>query len=270
MTTNEYPLAPPRRRQRRRRQDKPSITARLVLDEEVKGDVGIVSDDLFADLFPHLLHEKNSEHESNSVPDIHHVAIAPWAPNATPAETNWTIVPILKSNDLAHSTIQFSPSSLALQNFATTLQQVAPSKLSSHSRHGIEVLVLDVIALELDAVFVSLEGDLARRLENGEGTFFREHPSTKGKGDSSTDKPGERLATALRAGLSTLRVVHNGDLFPLPLPPHPVTHVPATPGKVMLCEPVAQGILGPNTKIVLTRGHASKQERGGYNLYAGA
>ena len=170
-------------------------------------------------------------------------------------------MPILKSDDLAHSTIQFSPSSLALQNFATTLQQVAPSKLSSHSRHGIEVLVLDVIALELDAVFVSLEGDLARRLENGEGTFFREHPSTKGKGDSATDKPGERLATALRAGLSTLRVVHDGDLFPLPLPPHPVTHVPATPGKVMLCEPVAQGILGPNTKIILTRGHASKQDR---------
>ncbi|KAK7922933.1 peroxin-6 [Apiospora marii] len=260
MTTDDLT---PKRRCRRRRKDKSPITARLVLDEQVKGDIGIVSDDLFADLFPHLLQvEQDSEPiPSPTVPEIYHVALAPWSPNATPSETNWTIVPVLKSTVLAHSTIQFSPSSLALQNFATTLQQVAPSKLSSHSRHGIEVLVLDVIPLELDAVFVSLEGDLARRLENGEGTFFREHPAARGRRESAPDKPGEHLATALRAGLSTLRLVHNGDLFPLPLPPHPVTHVPSTPGKVTLCEPVAQGILGPDTRIILTRGHTSKQDR---------
>lgn len=43
-----------RKRKRRRRQDKPAIAARLVLDDHVKGDVGILSEDLFADLFPHL------------------------------------------------------------------------------------------------------------------------------------------------------------------------------------------------------------------------
>lgn len=43
-----------RKRKRRRRQDKPAISARLVLDDHVKGDVGIISDDLFVDLFPHL------------------------------------------------------------------------------------------------------------------------------------------------------------------------------------------------------------------------
>ncbi|KAK7969483.1 putative peroxin-6 [Apiospora saccharicola] len=259
MTTNELSPTLPKRRCRRRRKDKSPITARLVLDEQVKGDIGIVSDDLFADLFPHLLQVEQDPEQISSptVPDIYHVALAPWSPNATPSETNWTIVTVLKSTVLAHSTIQFSPSSLALQNFATTLQQVAPSKLSSHSRHGIEVLVLDVIPLELDAVFVSLEGDLARRLENGEGTFLGNTLLQ----EEEENKPREHLATALRAGLSTLRVVHNGDLFPLPLPPHPVTHVPSTPGKVTLCEPVAQGILGPDTRIILTRGHTSKQDR---------
>ena len=44
-----------RRRPRRRRQDKPALSARLVLDDHVKTDVGIVSEDLFAELFPHLL-----------------------------------------------------------------------------------------------------------------------------------------------------------------------------------------------------------------------
>ena len=43
---------PHHRKRKRRRQDKSSITARLVLDDHVKGDVGILSEDLFADLFP--------------------------------------------------------------------------------------------------------------------------------------------------------------------------------------------------------------------------
>jgi peroxin-6 len=44
--------ANPRKRKRRRRQDKPAIKARLVLDDHVKGDIGILSEDLFKDLFP--------------------------------------------------------------------------------------------------------------------------------------------------------------------------------------------------------------------------
>ncbi|KAH8675822.1 hypothetical protein BX600DRAFT_409729 [Xylariales sp. PMI_506] len=252
------PLAT-RKRRRRRRQDKPSVTARLVLDNHVKGDVGIISDDLFADLFPHLTNQVEVETESNHPVQLYHVAIAPWTPNPSALEASWTIVPVLKSTALAHSTIQFSPSSLVLQSFATVLQQVAPSKLSGHSRSGIEVLVLDVAALELETVFVSLEGDLAKRLENGEGTFFREHPAIKGKASAAATTSAGRLAEALRAALGTLRVVHNGDLFPLPLPPHPVTHVPPAPGKVTLCEPVAQGILGPNTSVILTKGHSSSK-----------
>jgi peroxin-6 len=42
----------PRKRKRRRRQDKPAINARLILDDHVKGDIGILSEDLFKDLFP--------------------------------------------------------------------------------------------------------------------------------------------------------------------------------------------------------------------------
>lgn len=115
--------------------------------------------------------------------------------------------------------------------------------------------MLDVVALSLDTVFVNLEGELAKRLENGDGTFFRDHPEVALKGKAAADESAEdRLKTALRIALSTLKVVHTGDLFPLPLAPHPITHVPPNPGKVTLCEPVAQGILSPTTKIVLSRG----------------
>lgn len=223
-----------------------------MLDDHVKSDVGILSDDLFADLFPQLRREESSEEQAD-VPSILHVAIAPWAPVHSPESSSWTIVPVTKSSALAHSTVQFSPSSLALQSFAANLKRVAPSKLSIHSRSGIEILVLDASAMPLDTVFVSLEGELARRLEAGEGTFFREHPSANWtNGVSGT--PEERLQDALRTALGTLKVVHSGDLFPLPLPPHPVTHVPPNPGKVALCEPVSQGILSAKTKIIVTKG----------------
>ncbi|KAL1837529.1 hypothetical protein VTJ49DRAFT_3674 [Mycothermus thermophilus] len=245
------------RRMRRRRQDKPALTARLVLDDHIKTDVGIVSEDLFAELFPHLRDDPDADPSTSESPL--HIAIAPWTTPPTPESATWAIVPVTRSSALAPSTIQFSPSSLALQSFALNLKQVAPSQLTSRSRTGIDILVLDVAAIELDTVFVSLEGDLAKRLENGEGTFFRELPP----GGRPTFPPGAtpeaRLTASLRAALSTLKVVHTGDIFPLPLPPHPVTHVPPNPGRITLCEPVAQGVLGPNTKIIVSRGRAASK-----------
>jgi peroxin-6 len=47
---------PHHRKRKRRRQDKSAISARLVLDDHVKGDIGILSEDLFADLFPAIAH----------------------------------------------------------------------------------------------------------------------------------------------------------------------------------------------------------------------
>ncbi|KAH6853658.1 hypothetical protein B0I37DRAFT_400791 [Chaetomium sp. MPI-CAGE-AT-0009] len=253
-----------RRRVRRRRHDKPALSARLVLDDHVKTDVGIVSEDLFAELFPHLQNSHDDdEDEITSIPNPLHIALAPWTPSHTPESTNWAIVPVTPSSALAPSTIQFSPSSLALQSFALNLKQVAPSQLNTRSRGGIEVLVLDVATIELDTVFVNLEGELAKRLENGEGNFFREHPTAgHGKVPAASSTPEARLTAALRTALGSLKVVHTGDMFPLPLAPHPVTHVPPNPGKITLCEPVAQGILGPNTKIIVSRGRThSKHDR---------
>ncbi|GAB0134329.1 peroxisomal assembly protein [Epichloe bromicola] len=242
---------------RRRRQDKPAISARLILDDRIKGDVGIASEDVIADLLPHLQGKANEDHPDK----IFHVALAPWAPNAAPAETTWSIVPVKRSSSLGHSTIQFSPSSSALQSFAVSLQELAPSKLSSHSRSGIEILVLDVTPLPLETVFVSLESESTKRLENGEGTFFRDHPPNPLGKNVANMTADERLTSAIRTSLSGLKVAHTGDLFALPLAPHPVTHVPPNPGKIMLCEPVAQGILDDSTKIVLMRGRHKRRTR---------
>lgn len=55
MASSDLVALPHRKaRRRRRRQDKPPVSARLVLDDHVKSDVGILSEDLFAQLFPQL------------------------------------------------------------------------------------------------------------------------------------------------------------------------------------------------------------------------
>lgn len=46
----------PRKRRRRRRLDRPAISARLLLDERLKGELGVLSEDLFEDLFPGAKH----------------------------------------------------------------------------------------------------------------------------------------------------------------------------------------------------------------------
>jgi len=189
---------------------------------------------------------------------VFHIAITPWSPTAHPKDLPWSIVPVRRSSELRDLTVQFSPSSSALQTFAKTLQQVAPSKLSSHIRSGIEILALDVVALELDTVFVKIDSELTKRLEHGEGTFYRNHPT-----NLTPDAHHSPLETALRVALGDLTVIHTGDLFPLPLPPHPITHVAPNPGEILLCEPVSQGILSPKTRIILKTGriHAPKHSR---------
>ncbi|KAG8425791.1 peroxisomal assembly protein [Metarhizium acridum] len=265
MAVSDGVRAPSRRStMRRRRQDKPAISARLVLDDHLKSDVGIISEDLFSDLFPHLRDGSEDDRPDRT----YHIALSPWSPNAAPAETAWSVVPVVRSSTLTHSTVQFSPSSSALQSFAVALQEVAPSKLSSHSRSGIEVLVLDVVPIPLETVFVSLESESTKRLENGEGTFFREHPENPRGKNVANMTAEERLISAIRSSLSSLKVAHAGDLFALPLAPHHVTHVPPNPGKIMLCEPVAQGILTEETKIVLMRGRHTRHSRGPASIAA--
>ncbi|KAF4123062.1 peroxin-6 [Geosmithia morbida] len=256
MAIPSHRAAAARRRRRRRRQDKPPVPVRLVLDDQIRGDVGVVSEDLFQELFPH--------HEPAEGGDIVYVAIAPWTPNATPSDSPWSIVPVSRSTTGGSCKMYFSPSSASLQRFAVALQRLAPSKLAGH-RGGIDILALDAAPLALDTVYVSLDGELAERLAAGEGTFFREHPTVTARANGAAAAPDEKLAAALRYALGSLDVVHAEDLFPLPLPPHPVTHMPTAPGRIALCEPVAQGVLVDATKIIVMRGRG----RGGVSAGAG-
>ncbi|KAI9709267.1 MAG: peroxisomal assembly protein [Bogoriella megaspora] len=274
------------RKRRRRRQDKPAISAHLLLDERLTGDIGTVSEDLFSDLFPGL--NNLSEHADDT--RTLHVAITPWMPASLSAVTaiSWTILSVRKhdsktsARELAHSSILFPASSLALQSFKHTLESLSPHR-TRRLDAPIEIRVLDVVPLPLDAVFVSLDTDALQKLEDvhnkfgggfgggsrgqrSNGKFHGNEISPdspeggkRKKGIIPTKAQQKRWTSATREALAGPRIVHAGDLLPFPLPSHPITHVPPPPAKITACEPVSQGIVVPSTRVVIVQSNSHQK-----------
>ncbi|KAF2435823.1 AAA-domain-containing protein [Tothia fuscella] len=263
-----------RKRRRRRKNDRPPISAHLLLDERMKDDVGILSADLVQDLFPGY---RNPTGETDKQNSLLHVAIAPWQPHSvvTTSMTAWTIIPVripTKPDTLPqrpHSSIQFSATSTALQSFLQALQVVAPGKAFPRKDTPIEIKILDVVPLGLDTIFVSLDTEALKKLDEVQAKFgggFGGEYSVKaipsrlgGKGKNVVQKDAKSQESAwrkaVRDALRAPKLVHSGDILPLPLPSHPITHVLAPPARITACEPVSQGLLLPSTRIVIVHSH---------------
>ncbi|KAJ4382994.1 peroxisomal assembly protein [Didymella sp. IMI 355093] len=266
----------PRKRRRRRRLDRPAISARLLLDERLKGEVGVLSEDLFEDLFGKGAGASTS---------TRHVAITPWLPSSVVASQNvpWTILPvrIAEKGDTSaarpHSSLQVPASALALQSFSQVLHSLAPNKTPRRDT-PIEVRVQDVVPLGLDTVYVNLDTEALRKLDEvhakfGGGFVTPSNGAAKGPKNRYLDINGkgktahrvdhaaqeQAWSTAVREALELPTVLHTGDLLPLPLPAHPITHVAPPPAKITACEPVSQGLLLPNTRIVVLQSHRSSK-----------
>ncbi|WEW58587.1 peroxisomal assembly protein [Emydomyces testavorans] len=267
--------------QRRLRSRKP-LSARLLLDHRIKGDTGVLSDDLILDLFPHV-----NATEPETFSDTLYVAVSPWIPNLSAVEDlSWTIIPVRpqpsdKRKDpasISQSTAHFPASGNSIQSFLHALQAVDPSRNSLLAPRGIEIYILDVTPLHLDTVYVTVERNLLRDIDEvqsrfGGGFNVANESRAKGKGgltvpalakkrgkEAQTERE-DRLMAAVREALSTQNILHTGDILPLPLPPHPITHTPAPPARVSLCEPVSQGFLVPRTKVVLIQMRSQQKSR---------
>lgn len=118
---------------------------------------------------------------------------------------------------------------------------------------------------------MTVERHLLRNLDETQSKFgggFGTEPAVNGlwtkgpqqkKVTKKTDIDAEgRLTTAVREALSTRRLIHTGDFLPLPLPSHPITHVPAPPARISFCEPVSQGLLMSKTKVILIQARAQQ------------
>ncbi|KAF2733220.1 peroxin 6 [Polyplosphaeria fusca] len=281
MDAHNGALHPPKRRRRRRRLDRPAISARLLLDDRVKGETGVLSEDLFADLFPR--YKVPAENEAQSSATVRHVAVTPWLPGnlVAPQNAQWTVLPVRMAekadgaSNRPHSSLHISSSSLALQSFLQLLNAVSPGKLQRRDT-PIEIRILDTVPVGLDTVYVNLDTQALRKLDEVHAKFgggFGVTPAngavrgpkdrhlkvngTNGKNFSTMNHAAQEMAwrNAVREALRSPTIVHTGDLLPLPLPAHPITHVPPPPAKIAACEPVSQGLLLPSTRIVVLQSH---------------
>lgn len=211
------------------------------------------------------------------------MAISPASPkDLTSEDSPWTILPVrasfpndVKAEPTALSTLRIPPTSSGLQSFLKTFETLHPDKYASTLQNPIEVRVLKVCPLVLDTIFVTVEKNLLQNLDEiqtrfgggfqsgAKGRAGSKGSTTAWRNDSAIESSAsaeDRLTAIIREGLSKLDIVHSGDIFALPLPSHPITHVPPPPAIVAACEPVTQGLLSPNTKIVVIQAGSSQEK----------
>jgi peroxin-6 len=140
------------------------------------------------------------------------------------------------------------------------------------------VRIHDVVPIGLDTVYVNLDTEALRKLDEvhakfGGGFSDKSNGSLRGPKNRYLEVNGARGKTAavnaaaqeqvwrqaVRDALQSPTVLHTGDLLPLPLPAHPITHVPPPPAKITACEPVSQGLLLPSTRIVVLQSHRTSK-----------
>ena len=158
---------------------------------------------------------------------------------------------------------------MGLQSILQGVDFASQSRRTNIGAKTLEVRVLDVVPLTLDTVHVTVDKDMLKNLDEIQRKFgggfgdLHNGYGSKGKGKPPPQVPSDRaqrqkssedrLTDAVRKALTASHVVRSGDLLPLPLPAHPITHVPAPPGLISHSEPVSQGVVGPSTKVVVVQ-----------------
>ncbi|KAJ5692648.1 hypothetical protein N7462_002071 [Penicillium macrosclerotiorum] len=270
--SSQQPRQRRKRVAKRRLRNKPPIAARLALDSQLRGNVGVLSEDLANDLFPQQTLQDVATHDG-----VHYVAVSPHTPTLGSVEDQaWTILPVRiqtserSQSPISHSTVLFPDSADTLQPLLQALGKLDSSRNSLQTHHAVEIRILDVAPLHLETVFVTVERHLLRNHDDVQSKFGGGFTSNAHGPNSPWSKTGKaadtrkyskkaaadaelRLTAAVREALSVQRIVHMGDVLPLPLPPHPITYAPAPPARISFCEPVSQGLLMPTTKIVLVQ-----------------
>ncbi|KAL8714409.1 MAG: hypothetical protein Q9220_001742 [cf. Caloplaca sp. 1 TL-2023] len=268
----------PKKRRRRRKVNRLPVPAKLVSDKALGGGKCLLSASLYRQLFPWETAQGNDSSESQ----LQYIAITPWSPQSLDAyrELSWTILPIRIEQPEEHDeeatptpTIRYPLSSTRLQNLFRRFWSASSSHHSNQGGSSIRILVVDVEPIQLDAVYVSVDGNALEKHGqiqkeygggfNGNLNHGRQN-NVKGKGRETVSnntngmeeknikqQEEDELIAAVRSSLSSCQITRRGDAFPLPLPAHPITHVPLPPFKIILCEPINQGLLSPETQIVV-------------------
>lgn len=264
------------KRKRRRRADKPPIAARLQLDDKLKGEYGLLSADLVDDLFP----GSNATSEDH----IYYIAVSQYKPisDGPLTSSQWTVVPCRRGGDstpeLPHSTVRVPTEALCAQSLLNSLQSLSTGR-GARWISSIEVRIVDVQPLPLDTIYVSVDGEALRKIEEVQQKFGGGFPgykngtrrsSSRGRGSKNKDTGSGTLSVrtqqeavqVVKTAFRNLHVVHSGDAIRLNLPTHPITHAAPPSATVTGCEPVSQGSIGASTRVVLVVKDGTHEHRG--------
>ncbi|KAL2444534.1 Peroxisomal ATPase PEX6 [Exophiala dermatitidis] len=267
MDSSQHELEHPKKR-RRREPALRSLSARLVFDDSIKGTAALVSESLWVK----VAGKEGGASLNSSLP---FVALTPWSPLHTDVqESIWTILPVqpLKtgvSSDLSldANVVRLSPNSSACQSILKTYAAVDRDRHPGHVPKSIDIRAIPTKPLALETVYVSVEKGLLDRVDNIQNKFgggfqyARDKKAGMANGVlQNIPAQSSRMTSLVREALGQLPIIHSGDVFPLPLPAHPITHVPPPPAIIVECEPVAQGLLSPKTKIVLIQTGSSQEK----------
>ncbi|TGZ84647.1 AAA-domain-containing protein [Ascodesmis nigricans] len=230
--------APPRRPK-----NKPPTFARFIIDE-LRGEAGYVSEDIWREVFGFRKRERsqeelmedmdlNEEPEEEPLPPTLFLAVAPLA-TATSVK-RWSIVPVT----LMPTSSQFPslPPSTVLMPESINIGLLAD--LGLQRKKPIGVLVAAVNPTYLDTVIVNVV-------------------SAAGVKIPETDHD---LEDRVKEAMSRLKIIHTGEELRLNYGYHAVDRQ----ARVALAEPVDQGFLRPDTKIVVVREQRSSRRKGDHD-----
>ena len=288
MDSLEHEFEHPKKRRRREIERRP-FTARLAFDDTVKGDAALIPQSIWSKLTngdngmeAHISGPTrqwptyaNSFADARSTTTTAYIALTPRSPLHTQLQDSiWTVLSAHPASvgDLEHAnTIRLSPTSSACQSILKTYAAIDRDRHPGHIPKSIEIQAIAAKPLTLETIYVSVEKGLLEKVDDIQAKFgggfqygkqlqSEKKPSTPNGVLRNVPPITGRLTSLVREALSHLPVVHSGDVFPLPLPPHPITHVRSPPAIVVECEPVSQGHVSAKTKIVLIQA-ASSQEK---------
>ncbi|KAL9607925.1 MAG: hypothetical protein Q9167_007214 [Letrouitia subvulpina] len=276
----------PKKRRRRRKVDRPPVISNLICDQQLRGEVGILSANLFDHLFPQLFAWDSPQPENG----LRYVAITSWSSASLDVLTDesWIILPVRcqkSGGDIEKGgpkqNLRFPAKSHTFQAIKRMIGRDAAVSVAPKSEIGQKVWILDVEPIQLDKIYVTIDGDALKRHEEVQREFgggFDFSQSTghvnkgKGKEQAALHQNGvvyskeeqdrieeRRLRLAVREALASLMIVRQHDSFRLPLAAHPITHVPFPPAYLALCEPVNQGLASPQTEVIVKKAFRSSQ-----------
>ena len=233
----------------------------------MKGDIGVISDSLFDLLFPALAHAETTDSATQHI-QTYHVAISPQAPSAyrqPDLVVPWTVLAVHKQsssrsdNQSRQPQLRFPATSSALYTFTQNLQKTSTNIARLALQVPIDIHILPTAPIGLDTVVVSIDEEALAKLEaanqkfrkGSHGSSLRQKAHQRSSSLGVVTGSSDRWESAIRAAVATPHVIHTKDFLPLPLSAHPITHVAPPPAIVELCEPVSQGAVLPETRIVV-------------------